>query len=298
MVGWGLSMNRKKNSKSIIYKSLFTLFFVIFIGASSILISDWYREKKHQDKFEELSGYVEEQKESEPEEEKNTTVVDTESATEAEVDVLAERGIVVPEKNLNWNALYEENEHIIGWIYIPGTKIDYPILQHPEIESYYLNRNLDGSVGYPGCIYIQLLNNKDFTDYNTVLYGHNMKNKTMFATLHKYEDITFLEQNHYAYIYTPETTLVYDLFAAYEYSDKHILYEYNFDVAEARQMYLDMVFGIRDMSANIRRDVEVTSETPIITMITCISGKDNKRYFVNGALVNTSALKEIKGVQE
>lgn len=295
VVKWRLIMNKEKNSKSIIYKILFTVFFVVFIGASSILISDWYRENKAQKEFEKLSGLVQETENETQTETETETQIETE--TETEVDVLAERGIVVPEKNLDWNALYEKNEHIIAWIYIPGTKVDYPILQHPEIESYYLNRNLDGSVGYPGCIYIQLLNNKNFTDYNTVLYGHNMKNQTMFATLHKFEDAMFLDENHYVYIYTPETTLVYDIFAAYEYSNKHILYEYNFDVDKWRQAYLDMILGIRDMNANIRRDVEVTSETPIISMSTCIAGKANNRYVVNAALVNTSALKVYEEVE-
>lgn len=284
-------MEKEKNSKSLIYKILFVIFLVIFIGASSMLFSDWYKEKKAQDKFEELSGLVTEEIETESE-------TQTETETETEVDVLAERGIVIPEKNLNWNALYEENEHIIAWIYIPGTKVDYPILQHPEKESYYLDHNLDGSKGYPGCIYIQLLNNKNFTDYNTVIYGHNMKNKTMFSTLHNYEDITFLEEYHYVYVYTPETTLVYDIFAAYEFSDEHILYAYDFSYETGCQEYIDMIFGIRDMNANIRKEVEVTPETPIISMSTCIAGKASNRYVVNAVLLNKSALKVYEEVQE
>lgn len=282
-------MNKEKNSKSIIYKILLIVFLVIFIGSTSILLSDWYREKKAQAKFEQLSGLVvetETETETEPE---------SETQTETEIDELAERGIVVPDKNLDWNALYEENEHIIAWIYIPGTKIDYPILQHPEIESYYLDHNLDGSVGYPGCIYMQLLNNKNFIDYNTILYGHNMKNQTMFATLHKFEDAMFLEENHYVYIYTPETTLVYDIFAAYQYSNKHILYEYDFTVDIDCQAYIDMIFNIRDMNANIRREVEVTKDSPILTMSTCIAGKKQNRYIVNAVLINKSDLEGYVG---
>ena len=294
MVEWGLSMNKKNNSKSIIYKVLFTLFAVLFIGASSILLSDWYREKKAQDKFEELSGYVEE-KESESEE--DTILEDTE--TEVEVDVLAERGIVIPEKNLNWNALYEENEHIIAWIYIPGTKVNYPILQHPQVDDYYLNRNLNGSVGYPGCIYMETVNSKHFTDYNTLVYGHNMKNDTMFGSLHDYENAMFFDQYRYVYIYTPETTLVYDIIASYMHTDDHIYYSYDFGVPEGYQEYIDFIFGIRDMKANIRRDVEVTSDTPMLTMSTCMGGgRDNNRYVVNAVLVNTSALEVFEDVQE
>uniref|UniRef100_UPI004056B23A class B sortase n=1 Tax=Agathobacter sp. TaxID=2021311 RepID=UPI004056B23A len=283
--------NRKKKSNPIIYKILFIVFLVIFIVASSTLIKDWYKEKKAQDKFEELSSLVTE-KETETE-----TEIETESETE--IDELAERGITVPEKNLNWNALYEENEHIVAWIYIPGTKVDYPILQHPEVDDYYLNRNLDGSSGYPGCIYIETVNNKNFTDYNTLVYGHNMKNDTMFGSLHDYENAVFFDKYRYVYVYTPETTLVYDIFASYMHTNDHIYYSYDFGVAEGYQDYIDFIFSIRDMSANIREDAEVTSDTPMLTMSTCMGGgKENNRYVVNAVLVNKSALKVYEEVQE
>lgn len=287
------SNNQPKKSGSIIYKILFIVFLVIFIGASSLLLKDWYKEKKAQDKFEELSSLVVET-ESETQIETETQV-----ETETEVDVLAERGIVVPDKKLNWNALYEENEHIIAWIYIPGTKVDYPILQHPESDDYYLNRNLDGSSGYPGCIYMETVNSKNFTDYNTLVYGHNMKNKTMFGSLHNYENAMFFDEYRYVYVYTPETTLVYDIFAAYMHTDDHIYYSYDFGVAEGYQEYIDSIFNIRSMNVHIRENVEVTSETPMLTLSTCMGGgRENNRYVVNAVLVNTSALQVYEEVQE
>lgn len=71
------------------------------------------------------------------------------------------------------------NPDVYAWITVPGTEIEYPILQHPSDNSYYFMHNIDGSYGYPGCIYTENLNSKDFADNNTVIYGHDMKNDSM-----------------------------------------------------------------------------------------------------------------------
>ena len=67
------------------------------------------------------------------------------------------------------------NPDVYAWIAVPGTEI----LQHPSDNSYYFMHNIDGSYGYPGCIYTENLNSKDITDNNTVIYGHNVKNDSM-----------------------------------------------------------------------------------------------------------------------
>lgn len=195
-------------------------------------------------------------------------------------------GIDIPEKNIDFAALQEEtNADIYAWIYIPNTKIDYPVLQHPEDNLYYLNYNIDGTKGYPGCIYTEDYNTKDFTDHNTVIYGHNMKNGTMFAGLHKYEDSKFFEENPYVYIYTEDEVYVYQVFAAYEFSDAHILYNYPSDTDAAFSSYLEEVMDVRSMNSNFNSDIEVTGSDRIVTLSTCISTKPNNRYLVQGVLL-------------
>lgn len=280
-------LNTKKNTKQskLLYKILFAICLVLFVGSMGLMISKQFGEQKAENKYDELAAngnLLEDSSEKEDE-----------TGTEASMNELEVLGITVPEKNIDWDALYEENEHIYAWIYIPGTKVDYPILQHPEMDDYYLNRNLDGSSGYPGCIYSETVTSKDFTNYNTLIYGHNMKNDTMFGSLHDYENAMFLDEYHYVYIYTPDKVLVYDIFAAYMYSDDHIYYSYDFGVAEGYQEYIDDIFAIRDMNANIRDDVEVTSEDYMLTMSTCMGGgRENNRYVVNAVLVNPSVLEK------
>lgn len=193
----------------------------------------------------------------------------------------------ISEKNLDFTVLYEENEDIYAWITIPDTNIDYPVLQHPEELDYYLEYNMDGSKGYPGCIYSQYLNAKDFSDFNTVFYGHNMKAGTMFANLHKFEDETFFEEHPYVYIYTEEGPLVYQVFASYVFTDAHILYSFDTSTEVGKQEYIDQIYEREgaDPRNHFRTEVEVTPESHILTLSTCISGESTNRYLVACVLV-------------
>lgn len=196
-----------------------------------------------------------------------------------------------PDKGIDWDKLHETNADIYAWIYVPGTSVDYPVLQHPTDNEFYLMHNLDKSYGYPGVIYTEDYNSKDFTDPNTVLYGHNMDNTTMFSTLHKFSDPQMFETPHYIYIYTEDgRTLVYEIFAAYEYPSIHLLI--NFDVKNEYiyEQYLRNI-GNMDLTstgvANIRHDITPTINDRIITLSTCTTDHDaNERFLVVGVLLN------------
>lgn len=200
---------------------------------------------------------------------------------------LEELGIPLPDKEVDFGTLAEEtNPDIYAWIYIPDSLIDYPVLQHPTDDSYYLKHNLDGSRGYPGCIYTERYNARDFSDPNTVVYGHNMKNGSMFAGLHKYEDAEYFEEHPYVYIYTPEKLYVYEIFAAYEFNNLHLLLNYDFTDEDVYGKYLEDIMEVRSMSSNIREGVDVAADKHILTLSTCIADKPNNRYLVQGVLLN------------
>ena len=186
----------------------------------------------------------------------------------------------IPQKNLDW-----EEPEIYAWIYIPNTNIDYPVLQRSGDNDYYLEHNLDGSRGKPGCIYTEDLNSKEFTDYNTVIYGHNMKSGAMFRTLHDFEDKSFFDNNQYVYIYTKDRTLVYKIFAAYTNDAKHILNSNDFTSEQGLSDYLEKVFKKAQAEGYLRDDVAVTGENAILTLSTCTTSSD-KRYIVQAVLVN------------
>ncbi len=210
-------------------------------------------------------------------------------AGEAEdpLQYLKDMGVPIPEKEIDFADLQANvNEDIYAWIYIPDTQIDYPVLQHPTDNYYYLNYNLDGSKGYPGCIYTEDYNRKDFSDPNTVIYGHNMKNGSMFAGLHKFEDSDYFAEHPYVYIYTEERLYVYEIFAAYESGNEHILYNNDFTSEYVYSKYLEKIFSQRAMNSNIKESVEVTEEDCIVTLSTCVANKADRRYLVQGVLLN------------
>lgn len=191
----------------------------------------------------------------------------------------------IPDKKLDFAKLKEQNPDIYAWITIPDTNIDYPILQSETELDYYLDHNIDGSTGYPGCIYSQFINSKDFSDFNTVLYGHNMNVGTMFANLHYYRDSEFFNNHPYVYVYTENSVLVYQVFGAYTFSNVHLLMGFDLSDEEVRQTYIDNVRSLKGMDDNFNSDVEVTTESKLLSLSTCINDQKTKRYIVSSVLV-------------
>lgn len=232
-----------------------------------------------------------------PQEAEKAEGTETEAETETEeTDPLKLLGVEIPEKNLDWDALREENGDIYAWIYVPDTDVDYPVLQHPSDDSYYLDHNLDGSKGLPGCIYTEAAYTaKDFSDIHTVLYGHNLKDHTMFSTLHNFEDEELFGRDHYIFIYTEETALAYRIFAAYEYQAIHLLDNFDYDNEYVYADYLKNIYRTADPIANVREDIEVTAADRILTLSTCTTGVNydtGMRFLVTGVLINPGGLGE------
>lgn len=189
-----------------------------------------------------------------------------------------------PDIPVDFASLTVQNPDIYAWITIPGTTIDYPIVQNALDDAFYLTHNVAGQESIEGSIYTEMVNNKDFTDPNTVIYGHRMNNGSMFADLHQYEDKGFFESNREIIIYTPEQKLTYRIFAAYTSGDEHILQAYDFSNQEAYTGYLEKIFEVRDMKASIDRAMQIDNKDKIITLSTCVKGQDEKRYLVQAVL--------------
>lgn len=210
-----------------------------------------------------------------------------EKVTDASQDSETVTESAEPEEEIpiDFEELWETNPDVYAWIVIPGTDINYPILQHPTDDSYYLNHNLDGSTGRPACIYTESLNSKDFTDNNTVIYGHNMRNGTMFAQLHKFEDKDFFDEHREIIIYLPDKVLHYKIFAVHNYDDRHLLYSFDFSDKAVYKDYLESIFSIDDKNANIDTEMTVTENDKIITLATCVYKQPSLRFHVQAVLV-------------
>ncbi len=213
-----------------------------------------------------------------------------ESESEPELEIVVahpkpeEPSVIYCNPVIDFAGLQEENPDIYAWIQIPETEVDYPVLQNEE-DNYYLNRNVDGSQGYPGCIYSNNCNGKDFSDFITVLYGHNMKNGSMFAGLHQYKEDKFFEQNDTIYVYTEDARYTYQIYAAVAYSDVYIPMNYDVKQAESVESFCDSLEGYDDDRKQIRTELTETEENRMLVLSTCIANEGTKRYLVIGKLV-------------
>ena len=184
-------------------------------------------------------------------------------------------------------SLYQKNSDLVGWIGIEDTVIDYPVMQSLSEPDFYLKRDFNKEKSSYGSIYTDAGCHIGLSK-NYVLYGHHMKDGSMFAGLHRYSDIEFMEEHPYIYMYTPEGLLVYEIFTAHETSDEHILYAHNwFEEERVMEEYIYETRDVRLMGSVQREDVEVESDDHILTLSTCVSNPNN-RFIVQGVLLNGS----------
>ena len=212
---------------------------------------------------------------------------------EEQQEALKEEYVIqeLPEKELaelpiDFEGLWEINPEIYAWICVPDTKIDYPILQHEgEDQGYYLTRDIYGENSQAGSIYTELYNRKDFTDPNTLLYGHNMKNGSMFHNVRYFAEREYFDEHEDLYIYVPGKILKYQIITCYEYDDRHILGSFDFSDEEVFAEYLEEIMNPRSMYTMVREGVELTTENRIVTLSTCVANKPNNRRLLQAVFV-------------
>ena len=176
-------------------------------------------------------------------------------------------------------ALGAENPDFCAWLWQEGTAIDYPVVLGGDNE-YYLNHLFDGEKNKLGCLFMDCRNKGDFSDKNTVIYGHNMKNGSMFHSLTDYKDPVVYATRPTMTIYTPDETYMLELFAGAVVSGDAPSVKINFESEEAFMAYVDA------LKANSTFDshVEVTPEDRLVTLCTCSYEYDNARYVLAGKL--------------
>ena len=178
----------------------------------------------------------------------------------------------------------ERNPDVYAWIRIPDTNIDYPILQGGPDDSYYLDHTIDGVKGYPGSIYTESVNSKDFHDFNTVIYGHNMRNGTMFKHLHKFEDGEFFDSHEFFEVYTEEGTKIYRVYASVVYSDKHVMKAFDYDDPSGRKAFIDSLDTGESVN-HFREGMNIDENSKLLTLATCIGGRPDNRWLVVAQLI-------------
>ena len=177
-------------------------------------------------------------------------------------------------------ALHAQYPDVVGWIYSPNTKINYPIA-YTDNNFWYLDHLYDESYNANGTIFIDTKCASDFSDKNTLVYGHNMNDGSMFASLRDYRDESYYPDHPCLYISTENYHYRLDLIAGFVTEPTSFAYANTFDEDE---QFLHYIETIKSMST-FKSDVKVTAEDKVVTLSTCTYEIDDGRYVVVGKLV-------------
>lgn len=189
-------------------------------------------------------------------------------------------GLSAPEEfTVDFDALKEVNSDVVGWIRFENMDISYPIV-HGTDNDYYLTHTFDKQAIKCGSIFMEAENAADFSDDNTFIYGHNMKDKSMFAKLNQFKDEQIYKENPEFLIYTESGIYRYSIFSCYVADVSWDSFTYQFGSEEQYGQWLQTVKG---------RSIYETGITPgqdqkTVTLMTCTSGGDHYRFLVHGVL--------------
>lgn len=189
----------------------------------------------------------------------------------------------IPDKEVDFEELKSVNPDIYAWITIDGTAIDYPIAHCDEETAFYLDHDVNGNSSKAGMIFTDTCNSNDLSDAMTLIYGHNMKNGTMFRGLHSFRDSEFFKEHDTLKIYMDDVELDYKIYDCFVSKNEHILKMYDFSNTIGFYQYIENLEGTRDLSANFRDGMSMAVNDHVLTLITCV-GDTSKRLFVQCVL--------------
>lgn len=173
-------------------------------------------------------------------------------------------------------ALQGVNADVAGWIYIPGTELSYPLLCGPD-NQYYLNHTWNRVSNSGGAIFLDCRCAPDFTDFNTIIYGHRMGNDSMFGTLKYYGKQEFWQDHSEIYLLDRSGVHVYDIFAAWEASVTSDAYVVNPSGEEGRQRFFAASAGGNCLDTGAAPGLEAK----VLTLSTCTAdGSRTSRWIV------------------
>lgn len=190
----------------------------------------------------------------------------------------------IPPITVDFEALKAVNEDVVGWIYCEDTVIDYPVLRGTD-NDYYLHHTYDRKSSVSGSIFVDTNNRPGFADSNTVIYGHHMKNKSMFATISNWAKQDYYEQHPVMWLLTPEQDYKIVLFSEYTtsaYSDTYVMYP---DACPEMDEYLKRAAEKSDFKSDIQTNGELDGNAHYVLLSTCAYVFDNARDVLHGKLV-------------
>lgn len=202
-------MNEQKMPRSKLYRIISVILLCVVIISGVRLAMNASESKRAEEEYRRLAELASQTTEA-------TTETLTESVTAEEREMESEPETTASSP-INFEELAKINPDIVGWIRVPGTNIDYPIVQTDNNDTY-LHTDFEGNESIAGAVYLDFESDSDLMGYNNILYGHNMKNGSMFKDVVRFKDQSYFNDHLYFEIYTPERTI--RLKAVSSYYDK------------------------------------------------------------------------------
>lgn len=270
------SLNNKKKKNGLFLNIILVLCILVFLGCGGYLGAYFYTNHKAETAFSAIKETVE------------------------DGDCTDDKGepvyVTVQKKQVykKYASVYEENPDFIGWLYIYGTRIDYPVMYTPNDEEYYIHRNFNGEYSAAGTLFAaaNCSPTGEVSD-NVILYGHNMKVGSMFHDLLKYEDENFYKEHKTIIFDTLDGPGTYTVIAAfytkaYPEDDTEHYNIYSFINAESETAFDDYVSRAK---VNTPYTIEETASygDHLLTLSTCAYHTDNGRFVVVAKKIDNSS---------
>lgn len=285
-------------------KILLILLSIVFLFLVGFYIKESIRNRQINDKLKTIASEVETEPQTEPETIQNeikvsqSNISETETKTELETNLETkeetkenlENKVVhknvehvnVPttfNKEVSFQNLHNENNDYLFWLYIQNTKIDYPVMMSRDNKDY-LHSSFYKEKLYSGTLFIDALSNKRENQENLIVYGHNMKDGSMFGTLKKWRSEKYFNEHKFIEIYTEKEKRVYLIFAVREVSSNMDLLHYKLDGFTNEEYIQDA----RNNNIHFREFEDQYKNNQIMTLSTCMSN-DAKRLIINAVLL-------------
>ncbi len=274
--------------------------FCVFVYAGYTLYGYYKEYKKADDEYASLEDYATATDETETEDLEaleeafeeaagdETAVAQLLSGREVRTVIVDGEEVTLPvmESPVDFEALQEVNSDIVGWLKIRALDLSYPVVQG-EDNDYYLHRSFEQEDLFAGCLFMHYENESDFSDQNTVIYGHNMKNGSMFGSLKKFRDEEVYKTSKYFWIYTEDVIYMYRIFSARVVNKVGQPYQIVFTDEE----FEEFLTTAMEESEVDNTNVTVSTDDKVVTLSTC-TGDSSTRFVVQGKLTQMYAVKK------
>lgn len=178
---------------------------------------------------------------------------------------------------VNLDVLREVNPEVIGWVCIPDTDVSYPLMQTSD-NQHYLNNTWKNERSSVGSIFLESTNSPDLSAFNSIIYGHQMNDGSMFGRLERFSNQEYWEEHPNIYIATDDGVFRYDIFSAFRVGIREIVYRLDIEKEKTQQEFIDFCLSRSSINTGIKPD----PKDNVVTLSTCTGWGYSQRWVVVG----------------